>query len=177
MVITDEQRRKVIELYREGVRPYSIAIRLGIRVKDVEDILASGGPMNFPRHAPREQTFQDPLLGKCRYTFFYITNDLYGGYSYECENGRGSVDYANARNVVKLAKDVGMEVHLAGQEWKLVGYRGEGEKVSPDEAMRLIDELQAKKLPVRDICKICEEPLTTLAERIRGICDKCELYA
>jgi len=90
--------------------------------------------------------FHDRFIGKCKFRDgFYITNDLYGGYSYDCEGGSGSVQYTKPEDVIDRAKKAGNDVHLAGNVWELVGKKGWGEKVSPDEATKLIDKLKEKQ--------------------------------
>ena len=94
---------------------------------------------------PETKRFTDPLLGDCSYSFFYITNNLYGGYSAKCAKGSISVDYASPKEMVDLARKAGMNVSLAGEAWIEVGRRGFGEQVSPSEAERLIEDLKKKR--------------------------------
>jgi len=89
--------------------------------------------------------FQEPVLGKCRYTAFYITNNLYGGYSARCEKGSIATDYADPKEVIKLAKTAMMNVHLAGDAWKEIGRAGWGELVTPSEAEGVLRELAKKR--------------------------------
>jgi len=102
--------------------------------------------------SPREAgTFTDPLLGRCGYTGFYITNEMYGGYSANCEKGRISVDYANPLDVINLAEKALMPVQLAGGVWEWVGRKGWGETVGPSEAKKLLQELSQKRgIPLRE---------------------------
>lgn len=94
---------------------------------------------------PRSAEFTEPVLGRCHYEGFYITNQFYGGYSAKCEHGSISADYHNPLDVVNLAKKADMSVHLAGDAWKEVGRKGWGEVVSPDEAEKLLKELARKR--------------------------------
>lgn len=71
---------------------------------------------------------------------FYIVNDLYGGYSTKTENMSGFVDYANARDVIKLAKEAGENVHLASGRWQSLGLKGYGQLVSPEEALKYLEQ-------------------------------------
>jgi len=98
---------------------------------------------DFVKWKSDRRGFYDRILGMCRFRFFYLTNDLYGGYSYECERGFGSVDYVDPESVLKVAKEAGFkDIHLAGDIWKLVGRRGWGEVVSLEEAEKLIRKLK-----------------------------------
>jgi len=90
--------------------------------------------------------FTDPVIGRCKFKDgFYITNDLYGGYSYDCEHGSGSTSYTEPSKVLKLAEAAGKEVHLAGNVWELVGEKGWGQKVSIEKAKSLLNELKKKE--------------------------------
>ena len=90
--------------------------------------------------------FTDPIIGRCKFKdSFYVTNDLYGGYSYDCEKGSGMVDYANAESVIELARNLGFKVHLASGAWKEIDREGFGEKVSAEEARFLLNELKRKR--------------------------------
>ena len=93
----------------------------------------------------KKPTFDDPHLGACAYTSFYITNELYGGWAAHCEHGRIDVDYADPEKVVALADDAGMNVSLAGGAWKEIGRKGYGEKVDPMQGLRLLGELKRKR--------------------------------
>lgn len=85
--------------------------------------------------------FHDSILGTCTYRAFSITPSVAGGfYSYDCEHGFGHSDFMRPEDVIDLAEKVGMDVHLAGFDWKLVGREGFGEKVSPIEARVLLVE-------------------------------------
>jgi hypothetical protein len=92
-----------------------------------------------------ERSFTDPLLGVCEFQFFYVTNDLYGGYSAKCEKGNLSVDYADPVEVIDLAENAEMMVNLAGGAWKEIGRKGYGELVTHVEAVRLLGELAQKR--------------------------------
>lgn len=97
------------------------------------------------RFEERKEGFYDEVLGFCRYdkNSFYLTNDLYGGYKYECERGWGSTDYVPADKVLELAEKVGVEtVSLAGGVWEKVGRKGWGEKVTVEEAKELVKKLR-----------------------------------
>jgi len=86
--------------------------------------------------------FTDPIIGQCHYTSFYITNQLYGGYSAKCAKGSISVEYEDAGKVVDLAEKNQMDIYLAGDAWIEVGRTGWGEKVTPTEAKKLLEELK-----------------------------------
>ena len=81
------------------------------------------------------------------YEGFYLTNDLYGGYSFrESPTLSGSADYTNPEEVLRLAKESGAkEIHLAGDSWKRIGRKGWGEVVSIEEAERLLKALKQKR--------------------------------
>lgn len=92
------------------------------------------------------QSFTDAILGKCQYESFYLTNELYGGYSYKCERGFSSVSYADPQEVIAIARKAGFtKIHLAGEIWAEVGRTGWGEEVSLEEAERLLEELKRKR--------------------------------
>jgi len=94
---------------------------------------------------PTRYGFHDKVLGYCEYDkdSFYITNEMYGGYSYTCEHGRGSEEYAPTSKVLELAEKAGVEqVRLAGDAWKAIGKEGMGEKVTIKEARRLVQQLR-----------------------------------
>jgi len=105
----------------------------------------SSSPVTTSTKALAANVFEDTLLGKCQYQFFYITNNLYGGYSAHCERGSISVDYADPREVVNMAEKSEMVVNLAGEAWKEVGKIGFGEIVYPPEARDLIKKLAEKR--------------------------------
>jgi len=91
-------------------------------------------------------SFHSEILGRCHYRHFYLTNELYGGYSYQCERGFGSADYVNPNLVLELAEKAGFAtVHLAGGVWELVGRKGWGEEVTVGEARRLVEELRKRR--------------------------------
>jgi len=92
-----------------------------------------------------EKKFHEPTIGECHYTSFYLSNDIYGGYSAVCERGRIDVDYKNASKVVDLAEKANMDVRLAGGEWRMIGKVGWGELVPPTEARKLIKVLKEAK--------------------------------
>ena len=89
-----------------------------------------------------EKEYHDPVIGKCRYKFFYVTNELYGGYSSSCEGGSESTDYMDSSEVVDLAERARMPVSLAGPIWREVEKKGFGEEVSPSQARELIKKLR-----------------------------------
>jgi len=71
----------------------------------------------------------------------YVVNGFYGGYSYRDKHGHSvMVSYADARDVVKLAKEHGQQVHLAGTNWQRHGYHGWGQPVDADTAALLIEK-------------------------------------
>jgi predicted RNA-binding Zn-ribbon protein involved in translation (DUF1610 family) len=96
--------------------------------------------------AGRPYDFIDPLIGGCRYTSAYITNHLYGGYSYQCERGSGSVDYANPADVIRLAMKFGLPIHLAGDAWKDVGRIGFGETEANKKVRRMLHNWSFRQL-------------------------------
>jgi len=94
----------------------------------------------------QQRTFVDSVLGNCEYRSFYVVNDLYGGWSYKCEHGFGSVDYADPQEVIKLATQATMNVHLAGSTWMQFDRKGLGEEVTPDEAAALVGRVRERAL-------------------------------
>jgi hypothetical protein len=90
-------------------------------------------------------SFEAPVLGLCNYRSVFILNDIYGGYSAECEGGSIFADYVGVDEVLGLAKSLGLEVILSGGAWREVGREGYGEKVSPDEAYKLVLELRRRR--------------------------------
>jgi hypothetical protein len=85
--------------------------------------------------------FIDKILGKCKHTSFFIVNEAVGGLTAECEKGRISHEFVPATEIVRMAKEQNLNVSLAGGKWELVGKKGFGERVSPEEAERLVKEL------------------------------------
>jgi len=88
--------------------------------------------------------FTDKFLGKCAYKGFYIVNDLVGGYNFKCTGGFGSSSFVDVKEVIKLAKSAGMNVHLAGGRWSDVGKKGFGQQVTPRKATELVKKLRGK---------------------------------
>jgi hypothetical protein len=86
--------------------------------------------------------FYDPVLKKCRYRMVFLANEIYGGWSAECEKGFISTDYVPPETVLSIAKAAGLKVHLAGDIWTLVGRKGWGETVDVDEAQKLVEALR-----------------------------------
>lgn len=71
----------------------------------------------------------------------YIVNGFYGGYRYINRYGHTvSVCYADAREVVQLAKKFGQRVHLAGTNWQRHGYHGWGQPVDVNTAALLVEK-------------------------------------
>lgn len=105
----------------------------------LEDILRKAVSGKKP-----ERTYQDPMLGRCEYTFFYVINDLYGGWSASCEHGTDRAEYVKVEEVIDKAEKAGMPVSLAGGRWRAVGHEGFGEKVSASEARKLVEQLRRK---------------------------------
>ena len=87
-------------------------------------------------------SYYDRLLGLCKYTGFYLTNEQYGGWTATCEKGATTCQYVPAEKVIELAKKAGMKIHLAGPVWREIGKSGWGELVSPQEAEILISQLK-----------------------------------
>ena len=103
------------------------------------------------------EEFHDSLLGKCKFNLdsFYLTNDLYGGYSYDCERGSGAVSYARPKDILEVAQGAEVkEIHLAGDVWTLLGKKGWGEKVHVDEASAFILESVSPSEPIRILSHI-----------------------
>lgn len=85
----------------------------------------------------------------------YLTNWQYGGYMYDFMTpgglpSWGSVSYADPEKVLKLAKEGGLkEIHLAGGYWEKLGEKGWGEKVSLEEAGKLLKRArETERLPL-----------------------------
>lgn len=83
----------------------------------------------------------------------YLVNDLYGGFSNarkETEKGETvkSGSYLGADDVIDYAKKHNLPVYLAGDSWKEIGREGWGEKVSPEEAEKALQELRKKRKAV-----------------------------
>jgi len=93
-----------------------------------------------------EKTFKDPILGRCSYSFFYLVNDLYGGYSYSCERGHGALDYGDPKEVLEKAAEAKFDkVALAGGAWKEIGRKGWGEEVTLDQAKWALEDLRRRR--------------------------------
>jgi len=90
-------------------------------------------------------SYTDPILGKCKYTGFYLYNQLVGGWLATCEKGKISCDVVPSREVIMMARKAKMDIHLAGEIWKEVGKLGWGEPVTPEEANILVTKLIAKR--------------------------------
>ncbi len=88
------------------------------------------------------KVFQDPVLGRCEYSSFYLTNSLMGGYSAVCEHGRDDTDYASVEDVIGRAEKAGMMVSLAGGRWRDIGEKGFGQQVTASEARRMVNRLK-----------------------------------
>jgi hypothetical protein len=88
--------------------------------------------------------FEDGVLGKCRFDLdgFYVTNEMYGGYSYHCTGGMASAEYVDPSKVLGIAADLNAKVHLAGDVWPLINRKGWGEVVSVEDAKAAVQELQ-----------------------------------
>jgi len=130
--------------YNEALRA---ARNIGAVVLPAEEPVRKTKQARLPHHvfAEPKAEFEDPLLGKCRFKAFYLTNDLYGGYSYTCERGFGSADFIPADEVLRLAEKAGIKtIHLAGGRWEEVGYKGWGEEVSLEEAKKALAKLKQK---------------------------------
>lgn len=105
----------------------------------------------FPEKEVKEERllnpneFIEPVLGRCAYDSFFLVNDLYAGYTAKCEHGSITVDYADPKEIIKLAEKSQMLISLAGDAWKEVGREGFGEIVDYAEATKLLKQLSEKK--------------------------------
>jgi len=90
-------------------------------------------------------SFQHPNLGKCRYTGFYLVNEMYGGWFATCEKGKISATYVPSEKIIELAKNSKMKIHLSGSIWRDIGKLGWGELVTPEEAEILVYNLKRKR--------------------------------
>jgi len=86
--------------------------------------------------------FEDELLGRCRYTSFFIVNDAVGGYTADCSFGRIFSDFIPVDRVIDMAKEQKMPIHLTGMVWEKVGKFGEF--VEPEEAVLWVSKLREK---------------------------------
>jgi hypothetical protein len=88
--------------------------------------------------------FEDKILGKCKYTSFFIVNESVGGYSAVCERGSIFADYVPVDKIINVAKEENMSITLSGGRWQEVGKKGFGELVKPEEAVLLVSKLKRK---------------------------------
>jgi hypothetical protein len=86
--------------------------------------------------------FKDDILGECRHTSFFLTNEAVGGYSAECEKGKMFGDFIPADKIIDIAKEQNMPIALAGGRWQEIGKKGFGELVKPEEAVLLVLKLR-----------------------------------
>jgi hypothetical protein len=90
----------------------------------------------------------DEFLGKGRYISFYIVNEFIGGLSADCKNGRVTEHFVPSTEIIRIAKEQGFYIYLAGGIWELVGKKGYGERVTPEEAERLVKKLREKRYEI-----------------------------
>jgi len=71
----------------------------------------------------------------------YLTNDLIGGYSIKPNRFvTEAASFVPAREIIRMAKQHKVKIHLAGGFWEKYGKKGWGETVPPEEAEKLIGE-------------------------------------
>ncbi|MFB6371589.1 MAG: hypothetical protein ABEN55_00400 [Bradymonadaceae bacterium] len=74
----------------------------------------------------------------------YITNHMYGGYRGQTERGRFSKSYTDPSEVIDVAREHDLDVSLAGGTWTRVGEDGWGQKVDPETAEMLVEQLRSR---------------------------------
>ena len=69
----------------------------------------------------------------------YLTNKLIGGYFLKIDTDHSEAgDFIPAREIIRMAKQHKVKIHLAGNYWEQYNKKGWGETVSPEEAEKLI---------------------------------------